>query len=101
MTEAVKEYLKLRRVKSELEILAKVLVLRRRLRTRDKSAWERYACASHYECNQTGCDEKVDTLDEFEAHLNDAHDNLSKDDRHSAIQVSRRCWTYRASADDD
>jgi hypothetical protein len=101
MADAVNEYLNLRRVKSELERLAKILVLLRRLRTRDKTAWERYACASHYECNQTGCDAKVDTLDEFEAHLNDAHDNLSKDESRSAIQASRRCWTYRETTEDD
>jgi hypothetical protein len=101
MADGVREYLRPRPVKSELERLAEILVLRRRLRTRDKSAWERYACASHYECNQTGCNAKVDTLDEFEIHLDDAHNNLSNDDHHSIIQISRQCWTYREFADDD
>lgn len=96
MTEAVKKYVKTKEVKDEMEALANLLVSRRRLRTRDKSAWERYACASHYECNQDGCDTRVETLDKFEAHLRSTHNELSEDDRQSSVEVSRRCWTYRA-----
>lgn len=55
-------------------------MLPRRLSTRDKAAWDRYTCASRYECNQNECDTKVDTSDEYGVHLDDAHLNLSDDD---------------------
>ncbi|KAE8446920.1 hypothetical protein EG329_011551 [Mollisiaceae sp. DMI_Dod_QoI] len=87
MTDSIKEYVKSRPVKDELARLAEILVLRRRLRTRDKSTWERYVCASHYECNQIGCGAKADTLDDFEEHLYDAHGNFSNDDRRSVVKV--------------
>ena len=100
MTEATNGYLKKREVRDDLTKLAEILVLRRRWRTRDKSAWERYACASRYECNQNECEEKVDTLDDFQAHLDAAHARLG-DDRLSAIEGSRRCWTYRGLENED
>lgn len=95
MDEAVSQFLREQGVRDNMNELAKILVLRRRLRLRDKSAWERYACASTYECTQAECTETSETLNEFEAHLNDAHTNLSMEDRQSAIKESRRCWTYR------
>lgn len=101
MTDATNKYLKTAAVKNDLTKLAETLVLRRRLRTRDRAAWDRYACASRYECNQNECNTKVDTLNNFRVHLDDAHVDLSNDDRSSAIRGSRQCWTYRGSGEED
>jgi len=101
MTEAINRYLKDTTVKDDLERLAKILVLRRRLRTRDASAWDRYACASSYECNQDQCGSKADTVEDFRLHFDSVHRDLSDEDRKSAIQGSRRCWTYRGSGGED
>lgn len=99
MDQAVHDYLRIPEVREDMTKLARILVLRRRLRTRDVSAWERYACASRYECSQVECNVVVDTLDEFGAHLDNAHANLSDKDRLATIQASRQCWVYRGSTE--
>jgi hypothetical protein len=98
MEEAVRDYLKEENVKRDLKNLASILVRRRRLRTRDTVAWERYACASRYECSQAGCYAWLFTEDELGAHLVGEHANLSGDDRLRAIEGARKCWTYRRDA---
>jgi hypothetical protein len=95
MDRAVKDYLRLPKVRHELEELAKILVRRRRLRTRDKAAWERYACDARYECSQTECIQTLYSLEEFQAHLEAEHASLSEDDRLTSIQNSKKCWVYR------
>jgi hypothetical protein len=97
MDRAVREYLKLQKVRQDLEELAKILVRRRRLRTRDKVAWERYACDARYECSQTECIQTLYSLEDFEAHLEAEHESLSEDDRSAFIQNSKKCWVYRGA----
>jgi len=98
MDKYVKEYLKSDKVKSELNDLAKNLVRRRRLRTRDRSAWDQYASASSYECSVEGCERNMQTIDLFLAHLGDAHVELLEDARNEVIKGSRKCWTYKDAA---
>lgn len=73
MNKAVADFLRGEKVQEQMEELARTLVLRRRLRTRDKSAWERYACASRYMCSQPDCSQTQNTLDAFLKHLADEH----------------------------
>jgi hypothetical protein len=100
MDRAVKDFLKRPEVKNSLEELAKILVDRRRLRTREKEAWERYACDARYECSQAECLGKLYTLDDFLAHIDSQHANLSEDDRSVSIRESKKCWTYRGAGDE-
>lgn len=101
MDNAIKSFLKKPETKKEMARLANILVLRRRLRTRDKKAWERYACASRYECNQEECNAECESLGEFELHLNAAHSLLPTDVRSTAIKNSKRCWVYRGNGEED
>ncbi|KAL8690818.1 MAG: hypothetical protein Q9224_004317, partial [Gallowayella concinna] len=48
---AIAVYLRDADVQKDLDACAKLLVKRRRYRTRDASAWDRYASASFYECS--------------------------------------------------
>lgn len=101
MNEAVKQYLRDEKVKKDLKNLARILVRRRRLRTRDRVAWERYACASRYECSQAGCHEWLYTVEELRVHLDSEHTNLSESDRSAAAKGSRKCWIYRGVTNED
>lgn len=90
---AIARYLVQDEVRAELQKMAKTLVQRRRLRTRDKSAWEQYACASHYECSINGCvKERIETLCEYLDHVKSEHR-----DQEPRPMVDRRCWIYRDS----
>jgi len=94
---AVNKYLKKENVKNDLNSLAKILVRRRRLRTRDENAWKRYACAERYECSVAGCGTWLNTPEQFEDHLNTRHSDLSEDDRSNAHRDvgSKKMWTYK------
>lgn len=98
---AVKKFLKEEQVKKDLDELALILVRRRRLRTRDTLAWERYACASRYECSQAGCHAWLYTPEELRAHLGSEHTNLLEIDCSAAVEGSKKCWTYRGAAHED
>lgn len=88
---AVARYLVQDEVRTEIKKMAKILVQRRRLRTRDKSAWDQYACASHYECSIDGCvKERIETLCEYMDHVRSQHR-----DEKAHPQSDRRCWIYR------
>jgi hypothetical protein len=98
MDRAVRDFLKRSKVRQDMEELAKILVRRRRFRTRDKMAWERYACDARYECSQTGCNQILYTLEDFQDHIEGQHAGLSDDDRSACIQESKKCWVYRGAA---
>jgi len=96
---AVKIYLSDPKVQNELDDRAKILVLRRRLRTRDKSKWDRYASASWYKCPFFTCSDTSEhkTYTKFEDHVRKEHLQEFRDEGFDAIaQRSRRCWLYRA-----
>lgn len=101
MDNAIKAFLKKPKVKKEMVKLANILVLRRRLRTRDETAWERYACASSYECNQEECNTQCESLGELRVHFDSVHSSLPENERTDAIQNSKRCWAYRGNGVDD
>lgn len=101
MDMAVKKFLKEDGVKEGLDELALILVRRRRLRTRDTLAWERYACASRYECSQAGCHAWLYTPEELRAHLRSEHTNLLESDFSTAVERSKKCWTYRGAEQED
>lgn len=92
---AVDEYLESDKVQEKLEELANILVARRRSRTKDVVAWERYATASRYICSQAECNVKVGTLDEFKDHMDEKHASLSTNDREATIKGSKTWWKYR------
>lgn len=97
---ATSEYLKDPEVQGDLVECAKLLVRRRRLRTRDLSAWERYASASSYECDSKGCERKpFHTRQLYKEHISAKHNMKINDE---GIEVSllknRKCWTYSDSA---
>ena len=71
---AVAVYLQDREVQKELTECAKLLVKRRRLRTRDMSEWDRYASYSHYVCDMKKCDKRRwNTALGFKEHLRRDH----------------------------
>jgi len=95
MSDAVELFLKQANVRNDLDELAKILVRRRRLRTRDRVAWERYACASRYECSQEGCNAWLDTREELQIHVEKEHAGLSGSDRLAVVQGPKKSWIYR------
>lgn len=98
---AVKKFLKGDDAKKNLDELALILVRRRRLRTRDTQAWERYACASRYECSQAGCRAWLYTPEELRAHLRSEHNDHLETDFPAAVEGSKKCWIYRGAAHED
>ncbi|KAI4131527.1 MAG: hypothetical protein LQ338_001161 [Usnochroma carphineum] len=84
-------------VQKDLNECAKLLVKRRRLRTRDASAWDRYASASFYECSYQGCKKfRVNTAQLFKDHLKREHyPALADIPLELAMRQNRRCWIYR------
>lgn len=97
MDQATAWYLQKRAVQHDLTELAKLLVHRRRLRTRDVSAWDRYASASYYECTHKGCQRtRINTGDLYKQHLKDVHNiKLVEEVIERDMRKSRHCWTYR------
>lgn len=94
---AVASYLQNREVQEQLKACAKLLVRRRRLRTRDPSAWDRYASASYYTCAWKGCEQTIIyTAQEYKEHIKDKHRIRGVDQAiESTIHQSRHCWVYR------
>lgn len=98
---AVANYLNNRDVQEQLKVCAKLLVRRRRLRTRDSSAWDRYASASHYECAWKGCErEIIYTAQGYRKHIKEKHhidvtDQAIAKSIEKRMQESRHCWVYR------
>ena len=85
-------YLHDREVQHDLTVCAKLLVRRRRLRTRNASKWDRYASASYYECGEEGCEAKpIKTGQEYEDHMKKQHSKQAAD---SEREKTRRCWRY-------
>lgn len=84
-------------VRQGLKEMARVLVARRRLRTRDASAWDQYACASWYECSFKGCvRERIETLNEYLDHMRASHrDEWDEEGGVAEAKRDRRCWVYR------
>ena len=70
---AIAVYLRDRGVQRDLKECAKLLVTRRRLRTRNDSDWDRYASYSDYVCNMRGCQQAVNTAHDFKEHLRRHH----------------------------
>lgn len=89
-------YLQRSEVQRDLAACAKMLVRRRRLRTRDMSQWDRYASASYYECDFIGCEaRRTRTIQEYEEHVRSQHDIQVADSVfEKTMQLSRRCWVY-------
>lgn len=85
-------YLQQHQVQQDLAACAKLLVRRRRLRTRDVSKWDRYASASYYNCNGNNCEHRrVNTRQEFEDHMKKEHGTQVAD---SVREKTRGCWRY-------
>lgn len=94
---AVAVYLQRPEVQKELKRCAELLVRRRRLRTRDPSAWDRYASASYYECALKGCERKIIyTTQEYKEHIEEKHKfRVAETAIQNTIHQSRHCWVYR------
>ena len=100
MEEATAAYLRQRDVQNDLSECAKLLVKKRRLRTRNDSAWERYASASYYYCTLPGCERvRQDTRQLYKEHLKEKH-HIQVEDKvlEKTMLESRHCWVYRNSA---
>lgn len=95
---AVAVYLQNREVQRELKECAKLLVNRRRLRTRNASDWDRYASYSHYVCDIKGCpNRRVNTAHDFKAHLRECHRYRLVDPviEKKTLECRRVQWVYR------
>ena len=80
-------------IDQDLDDLAKLLVRRRRLRTRHESDWERYVSASWYECHLSGRPDQVQhkTCNAFKEHLWSNHHHTVVPEE---LEKARRCWLY-------
>ena len=96
---AVAVYLQNRDVQRDLKECARLLVNRRRLRTRNASDWDRYASYSHYVCDIKGCpDRRVKTANDFKAHLRGCHRYKLVDPviEKKTLECRGVQWLYRA-----
>jgi hypothetical protein len=108
---AITLYLANDNVQHRLKRCAKLLVRRRRLRTRDVSAWERYALASHFICPSRRCEgNKYLTIELFADHVRahyrangngsglsdrDGDDiKVEEEELQRTIDEARCCWLY-------
>ena len=85
-------------VQRDLKEAARILVKRRRLRTRDKSDWDRYASFSYYVCDFRKCrHERITTAQKFKEHIRKEHRTMVDDRALDAeLKKSRRVhWVYR------
>ena len=91
-------YLRRPDIQQDLKEVAKILVERRRLRTRNESDWDRYATFSYYECYFKGCNgTRINTAQNFKEHICKKH-RASVDDRALEAQLKeqrRIYWVYR------
>ncbi|KAL8861451.1 MAG: hypothetical protein Q9178_002325 [Gyalolechia marmorata] len=94
---ATAAYLQQDFVQKDLKECAKLLVKRRRYRTRDASAWDRYASASFYECSYQKCQKTPHkTAQLYKDHVKKEHFSaLAEQPLETAMKTSRRCWVYR------
>jgi hypothetical protein len=76
------------------------LVRRRRLRTADKSQWERYALKTYFDCGEESCPGDVEkrwyNRNEFRQHLVIDHGLEQDGSLDRAIQRDKRIWRYKA-----
>ena len=96
--EATAIYLRQPDVQRDLNEVAKILVERRRLRTRNKSDWDRYASFSYYQCDFGRCgDERINTAQEFKEHIRKEHRTIRADQASEAELIKKRRvhWVYR------
>ncbi|KAL8777174.1 MAG: hypothetical protein Q9213_007975 [Squamulea squamosa] len=95
---ATAAYLHQNSVQKDLDECAKLLVKRRRYRTRDASAWDRYASASFYECSYQKCQKAPHkTAQLYKEHVKNEHYSAFGDQPlEAAMKASRRCWVYRS-----
>ena len=98
---AAAEYLAGDTVQLEIQEIAELLVCRRRLRTRDKSKWDRFASASWYTCPYNTCSERRhDTLEDYRSHFLQFHPHEANRTQFDAeAQHARRCWLYKDNND--
>ena len=102
ITEATSAYLKGEDVQRDLTECAKILVERRRLRSRNSSAWDRYASYSYYECEFKGCQKRrINTLHEFKQHVRRKHPHHVPDDplEKTLSQYRKVHWMYGQKID--
>lgn len=83
-------YLQDRGVQRDLADCAKLLVRRRRLRTRDVSEWDRYASASYYDCDRCPSG-RIKTSQAYKDHMKKEHGTQVAD---PVREKTRRCWRY-------
>ena len=95
---AAATYLQRSDVQRDLREVAKILVERRRLRTRHDSDWDRYASFSYYECDFKGCHRKrINTAQKCKEHIRKKH-RTAVGDRvlEAQLKQKRRIhWIYR------
>lgn len=95
---AIAVYLQNREVQRDLTECARLLVNRRRLRTRNASDWDRYASYSHYVCDIKGCSERrANTAHDFKEHLRRYHKYILVDPviEKKTLECRRVQWLYR------
>lgn len=101
--DATSSYLRDSDVQRDLNAVAKILVERRRLRTRDMSKWDRSASYSYYQCDLGRCgDEMINTAQEFKEHIRKEHRNIRDDQALEAELIRKRRvhWLYRPKSQD-
>jgi len=95
--ETTRAYLRSPGVQNDLTRCAEILVERRRFRTRDASAWDRYASFSYYECKFDDCPQRrINTLREFKQHVLSVHSSTAHHESHDeALAKYRKVdWIY-------
>jgi hypothetical protein len=90
------------KVAAELQKCALELVRRRRLRTTDKSQWERYSLVAYFDCKEDNCREDSTkrwyNRNDFQSHLMDDHKMNEGEDLQKAILSHRGTWKYKPSS---
>lgn len=90
---AVETYLQRKSVQRDLEDCAKLLVQRRRLRTKDSSRWHRYATSSYYLCDDGTCKKaRFNTCLDFRSHLESSHGFEARGTLDEKMEKSRGYW---------
>lgn len=90
---AVEAYLQQKGVQRDLEDCAKLLVQRRRFRTKDSSRWERYATTSYYLCKNGTCEKaRFDTALGLRHHLESYHGFEARGTVDEMLEQCRNYW---------
>ena len=90
-------------VQRDLKEVAKILVERRRLRTRNESDWDRYASFSYYECDFGNCKfKRINTAQKLKEHIRKKHRTMVDDRALEAVLKKKRrvYWVYRPKSQD-